>query len=62
MVVDGCNFPKYSGGMKKLIRSYLLDARGMTMTMTVLKCVNISFVLIENLSDISDSLNLPNTD
>jgi hypothetical protein len=53
---------RLSGGMKKLIKSYLLDARGMTMTMTVLKCVNISFVLIENLSDISDSLNLPNTD
>ena len=53
---------RLNGGMKKLIRLYLLDDLGMTTTKTVLKCVNISFVLIENLSDISDSLNLPNTD
>jgi hypothetical protein len=53
---------RLSGRMKKLIRSYLLDDLGMTTTRTVLKCVNISFVLIEYLSDISDSLNLPNTD
>lgn len=51
---------RLSGGMKKLTRSYLSDARGMTKT--VLKCVNLSFVLTENMSDISDSLNLPNTD
>ena len=53
---------RLSGGMKKLIRSYLLDARGMTMTMTVLKCVNISFVLIENISDINESPILLNVD
>jgi hypothetical protein len=35
-----------------LIRSYLINAHGLTRT--VLKCVNLSFVLTENLSDISD--------
>ena len=34
---------RLSGGMKKLIRSYLSDARGMTMT--VLKCVNCYLIL-----------------
>jgi hypothetical protein len=52
---------RLSGGMKKLIRSYPLDVHGLTKT--VLKCVNLSFVVLtENISDISDSLFLPNTD
>jgi hypothetical protein len=53
---------RLSGGMKKLIRSYLLDDRGMTTTKTDLKCVNISFVLTENLSDINESPILLNAD
>jgi hypothetical protein len=52
---------RLSGGMKKLIRSYLLDDLGMT-TKTDPKCVNISFVLIEYLSDINESPILLNAD
>ena len=53
---------RLNGGMKKLIRLYLLDDLGMTTTKTVLKCVNISFVLIEKISDKNQSPILLNAD